>query len=64
MSGAQERSSANAGRRRQVLEWLAQLNQAWREGRAEEVAAYLHAGVVHVAPGFDRRLQRREACAR
>lgn len=38
------------------------LNDAWLNGRVEELAALFHPGVVVVAPGLAQRVAGREAC--
>jgi ketosteroid isomerase-like protein len=45
----------------QVLAVLHQINQAWLGGRVAEMAAWMHPGIVMVAPGFVGRAVGREA---
>ncbi|HVR39263.1 MAG TPA: nuclear transport factor 2 family protein [Thermoanaerobaculia bacterium] len=37
------------------------LNDAWRNGRFDELSRYFHADAVLVAPGFSQRVEGREA---
>lgn len=39
------------------------LNDAWRDGRFDEVASFFHPRAVLVAPGFSQRVEGRDAIA-
>ena len=50
----------NAGHQ-EVAATLKRLNDAWLQGRVDDLAPFLHPDVVMVVPGFAARVQGREA---
>ncbi len=57
MASAQEEKH-----REEIRRLLKKINEAWLRGRPEELAAYFHANMVIVPPGFSGRAEGREAC--
>ena len=48
--------------RRQILEIIHQLNDAWATGHPEKLAGFFHEDIVMVHPDFTGRIEGRDAC--
>ena len=55
-------SAPDANDSEEIRRLVKTINEAWLRGRPEELAAYFHADMVIVPPGFSGRAEGRGAC--
>lgn len=57
-------STAEPGHREQIRRVLERINDAWLEGRSEELGEYLHPDIAIVSPDLRRLGEGSEACVK